>query len=143
MQGSLLRSKIMIMSKHDTIYVVYDDECPFCRNYCQLVRIRESVGTLELVDARQPSDFMDKITAKGLDIDRGMVVKMGDDIYYGSDAIYMLALLSTKSGIFNRFTHWLFQSKKVTSILYPFFRDCRNLALWLMGIPMIRNLEKV
>ena len=131
------------MSERNTIYVIYDDKCPFCRNYCQLVRIRDAVGTLKLIDARQPSSFMDEITAKGLDIDCGMVVKIGDDIHYGSDAIHILALFGTQSGAFNRLTHWLFQSKKMTSILYPFLRNARNLALWLMGVPMIKNLEKL
>lgn len=123
-----------------TVYVVYDGECPFCRNYCELVRIRDAVGKLELVDARQPSVLMSEITALGLDIDRGMVVKIGEDIYYGSDAIHILALLSTQSGIFNRCNYWLFQSQKLSSVFYPLLRDCRNLALWLMGIPMINNL---
>lgn len=129
------------MNDSDIIYVVYDDECPFCRNYCRLLRIRDVATDLELIDARQPSAIMDDITAKGLDIDRGMVVKIGSDIYYGAEAIHILALLSTRSDVFNRFTHWLFKSKKVASFLYPVLRDCRNLALWLMRIPMIKNLE--
>lgn len=124
------------------VVIVYDGECPFCRSYCRLVRIRKAAGNLELVDARQPSPIMDDITAKGLNIDRGMVVKMDETLYYGADAIHMLALLSTQSNIFNRFTHFVFQSQRVTRILYPILRDCRNLALWVMGIPMIKNLER-
>jgi len=128
------------MSTQDTVYVVYDNKCPFCRNYCQLLRIRAAVGTLVLVDARQPSALMDQITQQGLDIDQGMVVKIGDEIYYGSDAIHMLALLSTKSGVFNRCSYWMFKSKKIASWLYPFLRSCRNIALRLMRIPLIQNL---
>lgn len=131
-----------MVGKGDTIYIIYDDECPFCRSYCQLVRLRDAVGRVELVDARQPSVLMDEVTALGLDIDRGMVVKVGEQVFYGADAIHKLALLSTRSGLFNRLTYWMFQSKAVTSVLYPFLRDCRNLALWLMGVPMIKNLEK-
>lgn len=130
------------MNKDNVIYVVYDDECPFCRRYCQLVRIRGAVGRLALVDARQPSALMDDITAQGLDIDRGMVVKMGEDIFYGADAIHILALLGTQSGVFNRCMYWMFRSKAVTSVLYPFLRNCRNMALWFMRVPMIKNLEK-
>lgn len=129
------------MTTRNTITIVYDDKCPFCRNYCQLVRLRKSAGTLKLIDARQPSALMDEITAMGLDIDRGMVVKIGDVIHYGSDAIHILALLSTQSGLFNRLTYWLFQSKKGASILYPILRDCRNIALRLMRIPLIHNLK--
>ena len=81
---------------------------------------------------------MDEITAKGLDIDQGMVVKMGDKIYYGADAIHILALLSTQSGVFNHINYWLFKSKKVSSIVYPVLRDCRNLALKVMGVSFIK-----
>lgn len=124
------------------VYLVYDGECPFCRTYCTLVRIRKAVGELVLIDARQPSDIMDDITARNLDIDKGMVVKIGDHLHYGSDAIHILALLSTHSGIFNRINAWIFKSKTVSSALYPLLRDLRNIALWLMGIPMIQNLTR-
>ncbi len=131
-----------MMKKNNPVYVVYDDRCPFCRSYCNLVRIREAVGEVRLIDARQPSAIMDEITALGLDIDQGMVVKVGDDLYYGADAIHILALMSTKSGLFNRITAWLFQSSKVSSMLYPVLRDGRNFALWMMRVPFIRNLEQ-
>ena len=129
------------MNSCDTITIVYDDECPFCRNYCRLVRVRAAVGRVDLVDARQPSAVMDEITAAGLDIDRGMVVKIGGRIHYGSDAIHILALLSSRSGLFNRFNYWIFRSKRFSSVLYPILRDGRNLILRMMGISFIRNLE--
>tara|TARA_R110002126_G_scaffold3263_1_gene18328 strand:+ start:19708 stop:20115 length:408 start_codon:yes stop_codon:yes gene_type:complete len=125
-----------------TVYVVYDDQCPFCRNYCQLVRIREAAGNIVLIDARKPSTLMDEINALGLDIDQGMVVKIGDHIHYGADAIHILALLSAKSDLFNRLSYWLFKSDKVAAFIYPVLRSCRNLALKLMGIPFVNNVQK-
>lgn len=130
------------MADQETVYVVYDDDCPFCRNYCKLVRLKETVGQVELVDARQESELMNEITELGLDIDQGMVVKIKDKLYYGSDAIHILSLLSSRSSLFNRFNYHMFRSKKVSSILYPFLRECRNLALWMLRIPMIDNLGK-
>ena len=47
---------------------MYDRECPTCNAYCQIVRIRESVGDLRIVDARESSDVMNEIAAQGLDI---------------------------------------------------------------------------
>lgn len=125
----------------DKVTVVYDNECPFCRSYCAKVRIDEAAGELELIDAREPSPVMDEITSMGLDIDQGMVVKIGDQIHYGSDAIHILALMSTRSGFFNKINFWIFKSKTLSRILYPVLRSCRNLALWLLGIKFIRNLE--
>jgi predicted DCC family thiol-disulfide oxidoreductase YuxK len=123
------------------VLVVYDTQCPACDYYCNMVRIRESVGRLVLVDARDGGPIMDEITAKGLDIDQGMVVKVGNELYYGSDAIHVLALMGTNKGFFNRLAYWSFRSKTVARILYPMLRACRNLLLKVLGKTKINNLE--
>lgn len=125
------------------IFLVYDKECPACDNYCQVVRIRESVGELNLIDAREDSAIMAEITAQGMDIDQGMVLKIEDQLYYGADAIHMLSLLSSRSGIFNRLNYWVFKSKRLSRIFYPALRACRNLLLKLLGKTRINNLNKV
>ena len=124
------------------ILLVYDTQCPACDYYCQLVRIRESVGQLQLVDAREPSEIMDEITSTGLDIDQGMVLKMGESMYYGADAIHILSLLGTRSGVFNRTNYWIFRSRTVSRVLYPILRFFRNLLLKLLGRTKINNLNK-
>ena len=127
------------MSREE-ILLVYDKECPACNNYCQFVRIREDLGDLKIVDARENSKVRDEITEMGLDIDQGMVLKMGGQIYYGSDAIHTLALISSKSGIFKRANYWIFKSKSLSAILYPILRTCRNLLLKILGKTKINNL---
>jgi predicted DCC family thiol-disulfide oxidoreductase YuxK len=122
------------------ILLVYDGECPLCNAYCRATRIRESVGTLKLVDARHSSDVRDELTRKGLDIDQGMALKVGDVLYYGSDAILALSLLSSRAGVFNRFNYWLFRSERRAHLLYPLLRGCRNLLLKLLRRSKINNL---
>jgi predicted DCC family thiol-disulfide oxidoreductase YuxK len=124
------------------ILLVYDKECPLCNAYCQVVRIRESVGNLRIVDARESSAVMQEITSMGLDIDQGMVLKMEDQLYYGTDAIHALALISSRSGVFNRFNYWVFKSKRASGILYPVMREGRNLLLKILGKTKINNLKK-
>ena len=125
----------------EEILLVYDKECPACDNYCQVIRIRETVGRLKLVNARDNSDVMQEISAKGLDIDQGMVLKMGDQLFYGADAIHALALISSKSGLLNRLNYWMFKSKRVSAFLYPVLRACRNLLLKILGKTKINNLN--
>ena len=127
--------------KREEILLVYDRECPACNVYCQVVKIRESVGVLRIVDARENSEVLHEITAEGLDIDQGVVLKMGDQLYYGSDAIHTLALIGSRSGILNRINYWVFRSKTISSILYPFLRSLRNLLLKILGKSKINNLE--
>ena len=125
----------------EEILLVYDKECPACDNYCQVIRIRETVGRLKIVNARDNSDVMQEISAKGLDIDQGMVLKMGDQLFYGADAIHALALISSKSGLLNRLNYWMFKSKRVSAFLYPVLRACRNLLLKILGKTKINNLN--
>ena len=122
------------------ILLIYDKDCPACNAYCQMVRIRQSVGELKLINAREDTEVMQQITAQGLDIDQGMVLKMADSCYYGSDAIYMLSLLSSRSGLFNRLNYHLFKSKRLATWLYPLLRFFRNLLLKLLGKRKINNL---
>jgi predicted DCC family thiol-disulfide oxidoreductase YuxK len=125
----------------EEILLVYDKQCPACDYYCQVVRIRETVGELKLMDARESSAVMDEITSQGLDIDQGMVLKMGDRLYYGSDAIHALALISSRSGIFNRLNCWMFKSRTLSHFFYPILRFFRNLLLKLLRRTKINNLS--
>ena len=122
------------------VLLVYDRQCPACDTYCQLTRIRENAGGLKFINARENSDIMDEITAQGIDIDQGMVLKMGDQLYYGADAIHMLALISSRSGVFNRVNYWMFKSKTVSRFVYPLLRFCRNILLKGLGRTKINNL---
>jgi len=126
----------------EDVWLVYDGECPVCKTYCKYIRIREAVGNLQLVDARQPSELMDEITRLGLDIDQGMVLKFKNTIYYGADAIHMLTLLSTPSGIFNRINYYVLSTKLGSKIFYPIGKAFRTLILKLLGIRYIENLKK-
>ena len=129
------------MVMREEIVLVYDKECPACDNYCQVVRIKESIGNLKIVSAREDSDIMKEITALGLDIDQGMVLKMGGEFYYGSDAIHTLALISSRSGTFNQINYWIFKSKTLSLILYPVLRFFRNLLLRVLKKSKINNLK--
>lgn len=131
------------MSDVEDILLVYDKECPACNYYCNLARVRASVGNLVLVNARDDSPVMREITAAGLDIDQGMVLKVGDKLYYGSDAIHALSLMSTRSGVFNRLSYFFFRSEKVSAVLYPVLRACRNLLLKILRKSKINNLGTV
>jgi predicted DCC family thiol-disulfide oxidoreductase YuxK len=125
----------------DDLWLVYDGECPVCSNYCRHIRLRETVGPLHLVDARQPSPLMDEITHAGLDIDQGMVLKVRGQLYYGDVAMHMITLMSTRAGWFNRLSLLLFGTPLAARIFYPAGKAVRNLLLKVLGIAYIDNLN--
>jgi len=127
--------------KDEETVLIYDGECPLCTAYSQFVRIRESIGDLKLVDARKNIEVINEITSQGLDIDQGMVLKMGDQLYCGSDAINALALISSRCGVFNRLNYWIFKSKTASRLLYPILRFFRNLLLKILRKTQINNVK--
>ncbi len=106
-----------------------------------MVRIRESVGQLVLVNAREPSELVDQLTQLGFDIDQGIVLKLGDQLYYGAEAMQALALISSSQNWFNRLNYWLFKNKAVAKFMYPILRCGRNLLLKVLGKTKINNLD--
>lgn len=115
------------------IWLVYDGACPFCSRYVSLVRLRKAVGRVELVDARQGGPLVSEIRAAGIDLDRGMVLKMDGRFYAGAECVQRLALLSSRCDAFNRLTAAIFSSPTAARLLYPLLRSGRNVALRLLG----------
>jgi len=126
--------------KRDLVYLVYDKECPICKCFARMVRIKQTVGELVLVNARLESQIMREISTSGLDIDQGVVLKIRDNLFYGADAIHAISLISSNSGFFNRFNYWLFRSKTLSIMFYPFFRLARNILLTFLEKEKINNL---
>ena len=124
------------------IQIIYDGECPVCTRYTRMLRLRETVGRVQLVDARQDTAALSEVTAAGYDMDEGMVLKLDGATYLGAEAVHMLALLTSPAGAFNRLNHWLFRSPTRARVCYPVLRAGRNALLRLRGVPKIDNLEQ-
>jgi predicted DCC family thiol-disulfide oxidoreductase YuxK len=121
------------MTTANDAVIVYDGDCPFCSSYVHLLRLRESIGPVAVVNAREPSPAVDEVLSLGLDLDEGMALKYHGQWYHGDDCIHMLALLSSRSGVANRIMAWLFQSPRRAHVLYPWMRAGRNFTLRLLG----------
>ncbi len=112
--------------------IVYDGECPFCRNFVAMQKLRESAGSVALVNAREhPSDVAGAKSA-GLDLDQAMLVFWRNKIYAGGDAINIMAQMGAGSA-FPQLIRFLFGCKTVARLTYPALRTFRNLTLRLLG----------
>ncbi len=115
------------------ISIVYDGECPFCSSYVSLVRLKETVGPVHLIDARQRPELVTEAKRQGLDPDKGMLVAYNSRMYAGDEAMTLLSLMATRSGVLNRFFAWIFSSKRRSQAVYPVLRSGRNIVLKLLG----------
>jgi predicted DCC family thiol-disulfide oxidoreductase YuxK len=125
----------------DKPVLVYDKECPVCDAYSRRVASDPGNRSLQLCNAREDSDVKREITGAGLDIDQGMVLKIGEKLYYGAEAIRQLALRGSGPGCFNRLNYYLFRNQEVANVVYPVLRACRNLLLRVLGRTKINNLR--
>lgn len=128
-------------SRDSIIWILYDGECIFCHNYMTMIRLQENISKIILLDARQPNPLLTEATKQGLNIDKGFVIKVGGEIYYGAHALHILAILGSSSKRFSRCTYFLFNSKKLTLILYPYLKACRDFFLYIKSTSKINNLK--
>jgi predicted DCC family thiol-disulfide oxidoreductase YuxK len=119
-------------------WLVYDGDCPFCSRYIRYVRFRDAVGKVHLVNAREGGPLVDEMMGAGLDLDEGMVLKMGGRYYHGADCIHALAMLTSGSDTFNRINAAIFRSPILSRLLYPILRAGRNATLKGLGRTKIR-----
>lgn len=113
--------------------LIYDGDCPVCSSYVRYVRFREAVGSSLMVNARDGGEWVQVVRERGLDLDQGMVLVYGGEFYHGADCIHMIALLSSRVGVFNRLNGWLFRNRCMARITYPVLRTARNILLRLLG----------
>ena len=118
--------------------IVYDGQCPVCTTYCCALKRPDGV---ELVDARQESDTMREITQRGLDIDQGMVLKIGDKMYYGSEAMLEISRRMPRKGWTGLMNRLFFNSAGVARVTYNACKAGRSLLLKVLGISKINNLK--
>ncbi len=121
------------INEDDKTWLVYDGECPFCSEYVKLVKLREAIGPIELVNARDKLPIVEELINSGFDLDDGMALKYKGQVYHGAECINMLALMSTPNGLFNRVNGLIFRSPKLSKVLYPALRLGRNTVLRLLG----------
>ena len=120
-----------------SIRLLYDGDCPICNRYVTALRLRKSVGALQLLDARESSPERDRAEAAGLDINQGFVVMVDDELYFGHRSLQVLALMSSRSGVFNRLNYLVFRRETPARLLYPVLATGRILLLKLLGRRLI------
>jgi len=124
-----------------TMTLVYDGQCPMCRQFVRLQRLRRDVGEVELVDARRESAARRELSEWEIDLDEGFALRIGEQWVHGSEALHRLALMSTGSGLFNRLMARLFASPRRTARFYPWLCRGRSILLRLLGRGPIDNLR--
>jgi predicted DCC family thiol-disulfide oxidoreductase YuxK len=115
--------------------LIYDGDCPICGYYCRRLHIEESIGHLKLIDARVNYNQAKVILSQyeKVDLNKGFVLIIDQQLYWGDKAIHALASISSRSNMFNRINYYLFKSKFFAKYSYPVLVTLRFLLLKLLG----------
>jgi hypothetical protein len=97
------------------------------------MRLQEAAGRLRLVDARQEPELVGQLRRRGYRLDDGLLLRIGDQYFHGAAAMNVLALMSSRSGWFNRLNYRVFRSRRTANLLYPTLVSGRRALLWLLG----------
>jgi predicted DCC family thiol-disulfide oxidoreductase YuxK len=122
-----------------SLAVYYDGECPFCSRYVTAMRLRNAIGQVQLVDLRTNAQARRRFAETGLNVNEGMVVEYGGRVYFGADAIALLASLSSPVGTFNRLNGFLLRSPSIARVVYPLLKAGRRFALFLLRRKLIET----
>ena len=130
-------------NNNDTIWFVYDGECPICQLGAAMFTVKQAVGRVQTINARTEHNHpvMQEVNEAGLDLDAGMVIKYQDRLYQGDEALHIMAQLGADDNLLNAINNRLFKSKGLAKLCYPSMRAARNVALKLKGVGKIRNLD--
>ena len=115
-----------------SIIIIYDGDCPFCRSYVALTRLRE-LADIFLLNAREEPGLCRELLYKGVSLDEGMVVIINNEVHHGGDAINRITLLTSNNTLFNKFAYLLFSKPLISKFVYPVLRGIRNVTLRLLG----------
>lgn len=121
------------MTATQDTWLIYDGECPFCSRYVAMTRLQAAVGPVRLIDARQGGPEVAAALEAGYDLDEGMLLHLNGTLYHGAECLNRLALLSTRSGVFNAVSSLVFRSPAISRLAYPVLRAGRNGTLRLLG----------
>ncbi len=113
--------------------ILYDGECPVCGEYLDLLKIRELVDEVRLVNARRRPDLVADLRAAGYEINDGIVLAHEGGIVYGASALSLIAQLGGTGRTFNRASAALFRAPVIGEVLYAVLKAGRTLLLRLLG----------
>lgn len=113
--------------------IIYDGQCPFCSAYTRMVRLQQAAGPVHLIDARSGDPRVGQALAAGFDLDAGLIVRHGGQVFHGDAAIRHLSVLSAPGGVVNGAMRAVFRNPRRAALLYPWLARGRALTLALMG----------
>ena len=122
------------MSDNSKSLFIYDGECPFCSHFAQLIELKSSLPSIEILDGRKNLALLFQLYKQGYDLNNGAILVDNGNIMHGADAInWICSEIEEPSDSLLEILRLIFTSAKRTSFLFPILLWGRRLLLTLKG----------
>ena len=113
---------------------IYDGECPFCNHFAQLLELKSSLPSLEILDGRKDLAKLSQLYKQGYDLNKGAILIDNGNIMHGSEAInWICAEMKEPNDSLLEFLRLVFISNKRSKIFFPLLLWGRRFLLTLKG----------
>ena len=113
----------------ESIILYYDEICPFCNNYAQVLKLKEQFK-IELKDINISTDEIASLS-KDINIEDGFIVVYRNTYYQGARALQFLDSVVEKKTFLGKL-HFLFKYDNFFSnTLYKILLILRKIALFI------------
>lgn len=113
--------------------IIYDGDCVFCQSYVRLVRLRKTIGKVEVLNARFRAPRIARYWGQGYDLNEGVLFAYNGQVYCGAEAVNVMARLSSPVSTFNKINRAVFAGKATSRRLYPLLKLGRRVTLLMRG----------
>ena len=118
--------------------LIYDGDCPLCRNFVAAQRLQRQFGELVLLNARDLAEqeplMLAELQQQHVIINQSMLLYIDGRWLKGPEVLQLLASINEVSWRNRLWLSW-FQSQRRARFSYPLLRAGRNLVLKLLKIP--------
>ena len=119
-------------------YLLYDGDCPACRSYLAISRLRQLKPDLAVLDARHEPHLVGELRRRGYEINEGMVLALDGRIFFAAEVTRLIALFGEPNPRGRRLLLWTIGAAPWSLRLYPLLNRGRQFLLKLLGRPLIR-----
>ena len=118
----------------DKSLFIYDGECPFCNHFAQLLELKSSIPSIEILDGRKKLSLLSQLYKQGYDLNNGAILINKGTILHGAEAInWICSEIKEPSDSLLEILRIIFSSNKRTKVLFPFLLWGRRFSLTLKG----------
>ena len=116
----------------EKILFIYDGECPFCNHFAQLLDLKSSLPSLQILNGRENLEELTQMYKQGYDLNKGAILINNEKIMHGAEAIYWIcSKLKEPNDSQLEILRIIFSSNKRSKILFPFLLWSRRFLLTL------------